>query len=412
MRKFIWLIRRIISQMVRGFTEDRLFQNASSLSFYTLLSIVPIFAILFGIAQGFGLDLLLEREILAGFANNQEIAEKLIVFSRTLLEQSHRGLIAGIGVITLLWTFIGMMGNFERALNDIWHVAESRSFFRRISDFISIAFLCPFYFILSSSLMLYLNTELNQITTSYPFLSEIGPYIKFLIRLLPIGFSFLVFSFLYYYIPNTKVPLKASLTAGFVAGAVFYLVQWIYIKFQIGLATYSTIYGSFAALPLFLIWLQTSWLILLSGAELSYRITYHPHLEAHLPSGLIPINTREMGIWIMSHAVKGFKEGNHLTFHEATNRLKFNHPTLKSVWNTLIEQNYLAEVKGDLNPGVVPAKSPDSITIQEIIDAVNNSSAQSLSVPETDSLNQIKSVLKDYDSAVSSLSQNVLISKI
>lgn len=412
MKKFIWLIKRIGSQMVRGFTEDRLFQNASSLSFYTLLSIVPIFAVLFGIAQGFGLDQLFEREILAGFANNEVIAEKLIDFSRTLLEQSHTGLIAGIGVVTLLWTFIGMIGNFERALNDIWHVTESRGFFRRISDFISIAFLCPFYFILSSSFMVYLNTELNQITDHYPLLAEVGPYLKFLIRMIPILLSFLVFSFLYYYIPNTKVPIKASLTAGFVAGAVFYIVQWVYIKFQIGLATYSTIYGSFAALPLFLIWLQTSWLILLSGAELSYRIAYHPHLESHIPSGLVPITTREMGLWIMNHAVKGFEEGKHLTFYQATEELKFNHPSLKSVWNSLIDQNFLVEVKGDLNPGVVPSRSPESITIQEIIDAVNNSSAQSLSVPETPSLNQIKNTLKEYDVAVKSLSQNVLISKI
>ena len=104
-----------------------------------------------------------------------------------------------------------MIGNFERALNDIWHVTEARSFFRKVTDFLSIALLCPFYFILSSSLALYLGTEYSHISHNYPWLNQLGPFVIFLIRLIPVLFSFLVFSFLYYYIPTRKFLLNPLL---------------------------------------------------------------------------------------------------------------------------------------------------------------------------------------------------------
>lgn len=412
MRRFFWLVKRTILQMIKGFTEDRLFQNASSLSFYTLLSIVPIFAIFFGIAQGFGLDQRLEQEIRAGFANHQEIADHLISFSRTLLSETRTGLIAGIGVITLLWTFIGMIGNFERALNDIWHVTESRNFFRRVSDFLSIALLCPFYFILSSSLTFFLSSEYIQISDHYPWINQIGPVLRLLIRMIPILLSFLVFSFLYYYIPNTKVPFKAALTAGFVAGVVFFLVQWIYIRFQIGLASYSAVYGSFAAIPLFLIWLQTSWLILLAGAELSYRITYNPHFEPQAPSGSIAINQKEIAMWMVKKAANKFNNGQILTLKECIQSLKFNHPFIKSVWSILVANGFLLEVKNDIDEGIVPAKPSDQIRLKEILDSVDLSAFPPLLVPETEMLKNIKEEYLAFDKESSLVKANLFVSNM
>lgn len=399
------MIKRIITQMIRGSTEDRLFQNASSLSFYTLLSIVPIFAIFFGIAKGFGLDTLFEQEIYSGFENNPEIAEKLIQFSRTLLSQTQGGLITGIGIVTLLWTFIGMIGNFERAMNDIWHVTEARSFFRRVSDFLSIALLCPFYFILSSSLALYLGTEYSHISHHYPWLGQLGPIVMFLIRLIPILFSFLVFTFLYYYIPNTKVPFKSALAAGLIAGLIFYLVQWIYIKFQIGIANYSAVYGSFAALPLFLIWLQTSWLILLAGAELSYRITYRDH-SPHPDAGLTTLSPKELGVWTLREANRHFQNGSYLSLKEAIKELRFNHPIIQNTWQTLVDKGYLLEVKNE-NIGVVPARPADTITIGEIGTCLANEAP--INVPETEGLIQVKKAFESFENAAKSLPDNLKI---
>lgn len=410
MRRVVWMIRRIVGQMIRGSTEDRLFQNASSLSFYTLLSIVPIFAIFFGIARGFGLDSLFEQEIYAGFENNPEIAEKLIQFSRSLLSQTQGGLITGIGIVTLLWTFIGMIGNFERALNDIWHVTEARSFFRRISDFLSIALLCPFYFILSSSLALFLGTEYSQISHHYPWLSQLSPFVLFLIRLIPILFSFLVFTFLYYYIPNTRVPFKSALAAGMIAGFVFYLVQWIYIKFQIGIANYSAVYGSFAALPLFLIWLQTSWLILLAGAELSYRITYRDH-EPHPAAGLTTISPKELGVWTLREAHSHFKNGSYLSLKDAIKELHFNHPIIQNTWNTLIDKGILLEVK-DENMGVVPGRPADSISLCDISDSLDDVCQSPINVPETEKILEIKKAFDSYELAAKELSANLKITDI
>lgn len=404
------MIKRIVTQMIRGSTEDRIFQNASSLSFYTLLSIVPIFAIFFGIARGFGLDTLFEQEIYAGFENNPEIAEKLIQFSRSLLSQTQGGLVTGIGIVTLLWTFIGMIGNFERALNDIWHVTEARSFFRKITDFLSIALLCPFYFILSSSLALYLGTEYSHISNNHPWLNQLGPFVIFFIRLIPILFSFLVFSFLYYYIPNTKVPIKSALAAGMIAGFVFYLVQWIYIKFQIGIANYSAVYGSFAALPLFLIWLQTSWLILLAGAELSYRLAYRDH-EPHPEQGLTTISPKELGVWTLSEAYKHFQNGTHLTLKEAIKELRFNHPIIHKTWATLIDKGFLLEIK-DENLAIVPARPAESVTISDVAQSLEEMCQNPINVPETEKLLEIKKAFERYEIASKELPSNIKVTSI
>lgn len=258
-------IRGFFKKCYGGFYTHRLLENAASLSFYTLMSLVPILATLLGIAKGFGVDAILEKEILSAVPNQEVFAEKVIAFSKRMLEESRGGLVTGVGILLLLWSFLGLLSSFEKVLNDIWNVKEGRSFSRRLGDFLGFIFLSPFVFVAISSTTLLVTTEVAH------FFEGKSEYVRQLFALIPTFITFMVYTFFYLYIPNTKVPLGTTLIAALLAAILFQIAQWGYLHFQVSLSRYDAIYGTFAAIPLFLIWLQMSWLITLLGAEMSYR---------------------------------------------------------------------------------------------------------------------------------------------
>ena len=275
-----FLIRqlRIIVLAVRGFNEDKCKFRASALTFYSLLSIVPVIAMFFGIAKGFGLQQRVQNLIKTRLLGQEEITEKIIAFSNSLLENTSGGFIAGIGVALLFWMIIKVLSNVESSFNEIWGVKKSRSIGRKFSDYLSIMLVCPILLVMAGSLNVAINSQLQLITQKFTILNAIGPLVFVLLKLLPYCSVWITFTFIFIFIPNTKVKLKSALIAGIIAGTIFQLTQWVYIVFQIGVAKYGAIYGSFAALPLFLFWLQISWLIVLFGAELSFA---HQNVETY-----------------------------------------------------------------------------------------------------------------------------------
>ena len=267
------VIKRFLNGFYKDFYAHRLLENAASLSFYTLMSLVPIIAVLLGIAKGFGVDPILEKEILGAVPHQEALAEQVMNFARKTLDESRGGLIAGIGILVLLWSFLGLLSTFEKALNDIWAVKKGRTFSRRLGDFLGFIFVSPFIFVALSSTTLFVTTEIVDFFKGWGLLETWGPYLHLMFTLIPTGITFLVYSFFYLYFPNTRVPLLTTLLAAAIAAILFQLAQWGYLHFQLSLSRYSAIYGTFAAIPLFLLWLQMSWLITLIGTELSYRFS-------------------------------------------------------------------------------------------------------------------------------------------
>lgn len=261
---------RIAILSFREFTNDICSLRASALTFYTLLSIIPVFAMAFGIAKGFGLQNLIERQIVIQLKGQEEVAKWIISFAYSFLENTQGGIVAGIGVIVLFWTIIRVLNSIETSFNAIWKTNSQRSTVRKITDYLSIMLIAPIFFIIASSVTVFISREVNTVIGKVSVLSQFGTAIQFSLRLLPYLMTWLLFCFIYMVMPNTRVKLTAALFAGIVAGTAFQEFQYFYINFQIGVSKYNAIYGSFAALPLFLVWLQTSWLILLYGAEISY----------------------------------------------------------------------------------------------------------------------------------------------
>jgi membrane protein len=270
-KQSFWLKQlRILLLTLRRFNLDKCELRASALTFYSLLSIVPVVAMAFAVAKGFGIEKMLGDQLMAKLEGQQEVAERIIGFAQSLLENTKGGAIAGVGIVVLFWTIIKVLGNIESSFNDIWGVKTPRAFGRKLADYLSVMLICPVLIILAGSITVLLTTRLASMLEQLSFLGYLANVLIALLKLLPYGVIWLVFTFIYVFMPNTKVELKSALWGGILAGTVYQLVQLAYIKFQIGVSNYGAIYGSFAALPLFLAWLQLSWLIVLLGAEASF----------------------------------------------------------------------------------------------------------------------------------------------
>jgi len=257
---------------VRGFSNDKVQLRASALTFYSLLSLIPVIAIGFAIAKGFGLDQNLEAMIINSkeFSSQQDVLKWLLNISRDAIQETSGGYIAGIGVIILFWSVMSLLNHIESSFNHIWQIASSRPWYRKFTDYLTIMLIAPVFIILSGSITVFVSTELADFIANAPILKFFKPVISFLIQFAPYFLTWTAMTVLFIVMPNAKVKFIPALVSGIIIGTFLQLLLWLYIDVQWGIAKLSAIYGSFAAVPLLIIWLQASWTIVLLGAELSF----------------------------------------------------------------------------------------------------------------------------------------------
>jgi membrane protein len=261
---------RVFLVAVKGFSKDDCTPRASALTYYTLLSIVPVMAMAFGIAKGFGLEEALNKQLEYYLGAHEDILEQVVGFSYSLLEETRGGLVAGIGLVFLLWTVVKVLTNIELSFNAVWGIKKSRSWVKKIAEYISVMIIGPILLILSGSMTVFISTELSALTSESRWFGFMGVVSELAPRVLPYILIWFLFIFLLMAMPNTRVRLRPAIIAGIISGTMFQLMQWAYITLQVGAVKYNAVYGSFAALPMFLIWVQISWMIVLFGAELSF----------------------------------------------------------------------------------------------------------------------------------------------
>ncbi len=252
---------------IRGFMNDSLLTRASALTYSTMLAIVPMLAVMLGIAKGFGFQNMVRDALLDYFPGHQMELDKAFEFVESYLTQAQGGVIIGIGLVLLLYTVISLISSIEDTFNDIWQINKSRPWFRKITDYLALFVVLPVLMTASSGMSIFISTLQNSFLQHYVFLT---PIVELFLHITPYVMTSLAFTVLYIGIPNTKVKFINGLIAGIIAGCAFQFFQLVYISGQIWVSKYNAIYGSFAALPLLLLWLQLSWLICLFGAELSY----------------------------------------------------------------------------------------------------------------------------------------------
>lgn len=264
--RYLISIIKAIFLSIRFFVSDRMMEKASALTYYTLLAIVPLFALVLGIAKGFNVQDLLEQTLSNGTAANNDTIKYILTFANSYLEHAQTGVIMGIGIIMLLWVIYSLIGNIESVFNQIWQQKKGRSTVRKVTDYLSIMIVIPILIFFVCGLQIFSHALLS----SEYFSDILTDTIRWVFRWVPFIIIIIVFTLVYMVIPNTKVKFSNALVAGAVAGTGFVIFQNFYLSGQIWVSKYNAIYGSFAALPLLLLWLQMSWVICLYGAELSF----------------------------------------------------------------------------------------------------------------------------------------------
>lgn len=261
-----------------GFVRDLCTLRASALTLYTMLSIVPMIAMIFGLTKGFGYEQILKENLLQQIPEQETMMLQLIDFAENLLATTKGGLVAGIGIVVLLWTVIKVIATIEASFNQVWKVKKGRMVGKRVGDYLSLMLLAPMLLIASSSLTVFIKTHVTELIGAMGVPQFGTNFVLYLFSYSPMAIMWVLFTFTFIFMPNTKVKFMSGLLAGVITGTVYQIVQWVYISLQIGVSSYNAIYGSFAALPLFIVWLQIAWLIVLFGSEISF---YHQNFESY-----------------------------------------------------------------------------------------------------------------------------------
>ena len=269
-------IVNILRTLWDDFTTKRVINAASTLTYSTLLAIVPVVAVIFAIARGFGYNRYIETWFRSTLDSQPQVAEVIIGFVNSYLVHTKSGIVFGVGLMFMLWTVIMLTRNIEQVFNDIWGVYHQRSIMRTFTDYLAMFFILPILIIVISGIMLFMTSISSVVNETY----MIGPVLKFLIDALPSVMLAGIISILYVFMPNTHVRWRNVILPAIFAALLMQMLQQFYIHSQLWVSSYNAIYGSFAALPLFMLWLQFSWTIILVGAELTYtkqNLEYFSH---------------------------------------------------------------------------------------------------------------------------------------
>ena len=246
--------------------KNHIMSYASALTYSSMLAAVPVLAIVFAIARGFGFDTIIETRLRHSLESNPDIADTILYFVESYLQHTKGGVFIGIGIIFLLYTLISLTSNIEEAFNTIWFVKRSRTIYRQVIDYISVFLVLPFVVVITSGLGIFLQT----FRTLLPDIQLLSKTMSFILHVSPFIFAIIAFVLLFTLMPNTRVKWRHTVLPAILTGMVFMAVEWLYVHYQIKLSAYNAIYGSFAAIPLFMLWLQISWCICLFGAQFCY----------------------------------------------------------------------------------------------------------------------------------------------
>ena len=404
---------RVIVLAIRGFNEDKVSLHATALSLFSVLSVVPILALAFGIAKGFGLEVMMQEEIKKAFVANPDIANFLIDFATTALSNTKGGLIAGIGVVVLLFTAMRVLNNIEVAFNEVWQIKKPRPLFRKFSDYLTMILVGPILVLLSSSLTVFISTSVTRLIDNYDFLEIIAPFIEGSFSYVPYLIMWLVFTLLYVVMPNTKVKFGPALFAGIIIGTVFQLFEQAYIFFQVEVSTYNAIYGSFAAIPLFIIWMQASWLMILFGAELSFA---HQNVSSYqFESGALEVNDRQKRLLAVL-MLKGFIDNIH-NHEEPVSApelsIKYHSPIrlIRKLLDQLLEVGYIREVvtKEESKEGAYQlAVESAELSLYEVLNVLETR-GNVLPLKESEMLKRADEVLEKIKGDLKKSPNNILI---
>lgn len=342
--------------------------RASALTYTTVLSLVPVLAIAFAILKGLGAQNTLEPLLHKLAGDSQETISRIVAYVNNTNFKS----IGAIGVLALVVTVVSLLENIEMAFNTIWGVRETRSLQRRFSDYLSVVVVGPILILVATSMTTSLQ---NQWIVKWLLQNEyFGEAVLFAFRLSPYVSVWIALVFLYIYIPNTKVRFRSALLGGILAGTAWQVAQWAYFHFQVGVANYNAIYGTLAALPVFLVWVYTSWLIVLLGVEIVCAHQLRRHVGVCSGSGTWSQAAREeRALALMLQVCRHFREGGTPPVAaQLATELGLRQDLVEEGVDTLAGLGYLVQTSGN-EAGWLPAGEPAGMEVGRLLAALRGS---------------------------------------
>lgn len=371
-----------LSLAIRSFVNENLQSRASALTYSTLLAIVPFLAVLLAIAKGFGLQDIVRQALLDYFPGHEDQWNQAFEFVERYLAQAQSGIIIGIGISILLYTVISLISNIEGTFNDIWQINKSRPFARKLTDYLALLLIIPLLMASSSGMSIFMSTLQNSILNEFVFLT---PVVDFLFKVVPFVIATIVFTGIYIFLPNTKVQFLPGLIAGFVAGIAFQSFQLFYISGQIWVGKYNAIYGTFAAIPLLLLFVQLSWVICLFGGALAYGIQNVKRFNFENDSRNISRRYRDFVVvsitsLIINRFIKGEKP---YTADELSEKYHIPIRLATSILYQLTELRVLTEVKDPNDEWIIyyqPAIDINQITVSGLLKMLDEQGSENFKI--------------------------------
>lgn len=365
---------KVVVIAVRTFIDDKVMTRAAALTYSTLFAIVPILALIFAIARGFGFENivtgLFERGVIG-----QNSKDTVMDFINQYLQYASNssGFFVGIGLLFLLFSVYSLADGIEANLNSIWHVKKARGMGRKITDYFSLLLLIPIGIICLCGMSKLTSKILSQMEG----FQLLGGFAQFLLEIaLPYILAGLILTGFYMFMPNTKVKFKYAIIPGIIAGCLFQALQNLYFNGQFSLSSYNAIYGGFAALPLFLLWCNISWAIILFGCELAYVSQNNDNFNYFKEPEKISRRHEDFySLMVMSLICKRFNSREPaLTMKEIVHKLQIPHRYVISSLDTLTDAGLLETVMQDdeREPAYVPSTDTQSLTVVNVLAAINS----------------------------------------
>jgi membrane protein len=440
-RAILYRVLRVLSLATRGYFRDECSFRASALTYTTVLSIVPVLAFGFAMAKGLGFYETLRTETINPFLDNtfgpvpqpasEDPAAELpsaadsgtadaaaaktqgvdedegptnvrgvIVKILDFVEGTKVTALGTIGALILLYTILKLLGTIERSFNDIWGIKRQRQLVRKVADYLTLVIITPIFLFTATTL-----TAAAQANAFVAFLSEdlkLKWLIELLLRFTPVFAMWLGFTFLYLVMPNTRTKFSSALIGGIVGGTLWQIAQVAHVKFQIGIANYSALYSTFAAFPIFLVWLYLSWVIVLVGAELAAAHQNESLHERAVRTKVPPHILKEI---LSLRALKRIAEAfvaalPPLTSSDLANRLGYPEPIIEQVMGRLAETGIVAPIGDDRDTAYVPARDLDTITVKNVLDALKGGEGVVVFPPADRADDRAETVLKGIDGSI------------
>lgn len=405
-QRYVYNSIKTVLLAIRGFSEDNLQTRASALTYYTLFAIIPILALMLGIGRGFGFQDLIIQSIASQFTAPGEVMPFMLEFVDKYINNINKGVFIGIGIAALLWSVMSGFGQIETAFNDIWGVKKSRTFVVQFATYFSIMFIFPLFIVASSGLSVFISTRLSD-----NFLVGLfSPVLKNIILISPYFINWILFTALFIIVPNTRVRFMPALFAGIFTGTIFQIFQYLYIQGQVYLTSYNAVYGGFAIIPLLLLWLQTSWLIILLGAEISFAAQNISNFEFETDSQRISKRYKDfLTLSIMHIIVKQFEnEEDPQTAEQISKENSIPIRLVTDIINQLLEVKLIHEVliqNGKLK-AYQPAIDIHKITVSSLFDKIEQEGSENFNIDKEKKfksswmkLERIKKDLREHEGA-------------